>query len=167
MDTATIFHWLGIGVVAGPAALVMALGLTSLVGRPLSEQLTNRWTYLSTVVGLIAAITGYYTQENSSLLYNRLSDIIHERCDGLKINIQLKILQALIDMPPLDKANESLSSLASPPKALKERTESSASAESLAASGEDAPTESNSSFSSAATTRGFDAAAIKAFSSSA
>ncbi len=105
-------------------------------------------TYLSVcsdLLGLIAAITGYYTQENSSLLYNRLSDIIHERCDGLKINIQLKILQALIDMPPLDKANESLSSLASPPKALKERTESSASAESLAASGEDAPTESNSS----------------------
>ena len=56
MDTDTIFHWLGICVVASPAALVMVLGLTSLVGRPLNEQLTNRWTYASTVVGLMAAI---------------------------------------------------------------------------------------------------------------
>ncbi len=64
-------------------------------------------TYLSAcsdLLGLIAAVTGYYTQENSSLLYNRLSDIIHERCDGLKINIQLKILQALIELPvPLER----------------------------------------------------------------
>jgi hypothetical protein len=58
--------------------------------------------YLSTcsdLLGLIAVITGYYTQENSSLLYNRLLETIHERCDGLKINIQLKILHALIELP--------------------------------------------------------------------
>lgn len=58
-------------------------------------------TVCSDLLGLIAVITGYYTQENSSLLYNRLSDIIHERCSGLKINIQLKILHALIDLPGL------------------------------------------------------------------
>lgn len=57
-------------------------------------------TYLSVcsdLLGILSVITGYYTQENSSLMYNRLSDIIHERCDGLKINIQLKILHANID----------------------------------------------------------------------
>ncbi len=71
-----------------------------------STEKAHNVTYLaacSDLLGLIASVTGYYTQENSSLLYNRLSDIIHERCDGLKINIQLKILQALIDLPtPLD-----------------------------------------------------------------
>ena len=59
--------------------------------------------------GLIAVITGYYTQENSSLLYNRLLETIHERCDGLKINIQLKILHALIELPevPIDTTSSS------------------------------------------------------------
>ena len=51
----------------------------------------------SDLLGLISVITGYYTQENSSLLYNRLLEIIHDRCDGLKINIQLKILHGLMD----------------------------------------------------------------------
>ncbi len=50
----------------------------------------------SDLLGLISVITGYYTQQNSSLLYNRLLEIIHDRCDGLKINIQLKILHGLI-----------------------------------------------------------------------
>jgi len=50
----------------------------------------------SDLLGLISVITGYYTQENSSLLYNRLLEIIHDRCDGLKINIQLKVLHGLI-----------------------------------------------------------------------
>ena len=50
----------------------------------------------SDLLGLISAISGYYTQENSSLLFNNLPEIIHQRCDGLKINIQLKILHALI-----------------------------------------------------------------------
>lgn len=61
-------------------------------------------TVCSDLLGLIAVITGYYTQENSSLMYNRLSDIIHERCSGLKINIQLKILHALIDLPNVSAA---------------------------------------------------------------
>jgi hypothetical protein len=52
------------------------------------------------LLGLIGVITGYYAQENSSLMYNRLVGVIHERCSGLKINIQLKILHALIDLPP-------------------------------------------------------------------
>jgi hypothetical protein len=48
----------------------------------------------SDLLSLISAITGYYTQENSSLSFNSLSETIHQRCDGLKINIQLKILHA-------------------------------------------------------------------------
>lgn len=58
----------------------------------------NYLTVCSDLVGLIAVITGYYAQENSSLMYNRLLQIIHERCSGLKINIQLKILHALVDV---------------------------------------------------------------------
>lgn len=53
--------------------------------------------FCSDLLGLIAIITGYYAQENSSLLYNKMLEIIPQRCDGLKVNIQLKILHALID----------------------------------------------------------------------
>lgn len=53
----------------------------------------------SDLLGLISVITGYYAQENSSLMYHRLFEVIHERCSGLKLNIQLKILHAMIDLP--------------------------------------------------------------------
>ena len=53
----------------------------------------------SDLLGLVSMISGYYTQENSSLLFNNLSEVIHERCDSLKINIQLKILHAAINLP--------------------------------------------------------------------
>ena len=32
-------------------------------------------------------------------MYHRLFEVIHERCSGLKLNIQLKILHAMIDLP--------------------------------------------------------------------
>ncbi len=48
----------------------------------------------SDLLGLISVITGYYSQENPSLLYNKLLEIIHHRSSGLKLNIQLKILHA-------------------------------------------------------------------------
>lgn len=54
-------------------------------------------TLCSDLLGLVSMIGGYYTQENSSLLFNGMPEIIHQRCDGLKINIQLKILHATID----------------------------------------------------------------------
>jgi hypothetical protein len=57
----------------------------------------------SDLLGIISVITGYYSQENASLLYNKLLEIIHHRCNGLKINIQLKIFHATItlaDIPP-------------------------------------------------------------------
>jgi hypothetical protein len=53
--------------------------------------------FLSTVsdlLGVISHLSSWYTQENSALAFNSLSDVIHERCSALKINIQLKILQA-------------------------------------------------------------------------
>ncbi len=59
----------------------------------------DRLLYLSLcsdLLGLVSMIGGYYTQENSSLLFSGLPEIIHQRCDGLKINIQLKILHATI-----------------------------------------------------------------------
>ena len=54
---------------------------------------------VSDLLGVISMISSYYTQENSSLLFNNLSEVIHQRCDGLKINIQLKILHAMVDLP--------------------------------------------------------------------
>ncbi len=55
--------------------------------------------YCSDLLGLLGAITGYYAQENSSLLYNKLLEIIPQRADALKINIQLKILHATVNLP--------------------------------------------------------------------
>ena len=63
----------------------------------------------SDLLGLISMIAGYYTQENSSLLFNSQAEIIHQRCDGLKINIQLKILHALVSVPVPDASEESKS----------------------------------------------------------
>jgi hypothetical protein len=59
--------------------------------------------YLSTcsdLLGLISVIAGYYSQENASLLYNNLLGIIHDRSSSLKLNIQLKILHASLDIGP-------------------------------------------------------------------
>lgn len=50
----------------------------------------------SDLLSLISVVSGYYTQENSSLLFNNLSEVVHQRCDQLKINIQLKLLHALV-----------------------------------------------------------------------
>ncbi len=51
----------------------------------------------SDMLSLISVISGYYTQENSSLLFNNLSEVVHQRCDSLKINIQLKLLHAMVE----------------------------------------------------------------------
>lgn len=67
------------------------------------EERNHNLHYLSLcsdLLGLISMVAGYYTQENSSLLFSSLTEIIHQRCDGLKINIQLKILHAMIEISP-------------------------------------------------------------------
>lgn len=53
----------------------------------------------SDLLGIIGVITGYYSQENPSLLYNRLTEIIYQRSSSLKLNIQLKILHAMVEVP--------------------------------------------------------------------
>jgi hypothetical protein len=63
----------------------------------------------SDLLGLVSMIGGYYTQENSSLLFSGLPEIIHQRCDGLKINIQLKILHATIDTSPIENLSNETS----------------------------------------------------------
>jgi hypothetical protein len=40
------------------------------------------------------------------LLFNKQSEVIHERCDNLKLNIQLKILHAGIRLEPLGSTPE-------------------------------------------------------------
>jgi hypothetical protein len=52
----------------------------------------------SDLLALISVIAGYYSPENPSLLYNKLLEIIHHRSSALKLNIQLKILHASIDL---------------------------------------------------------------------
>lgn len=62
------------------------------------EQHAENVLYLglcSDLLSLISVISGYYTQENSSLLFNNLSEVVHQRCDALKLNIQLKLLQSV------------------------------------------------------------------------
>jgi len=54
---------------------------------------------VSDLLSIISSINGFYTQENSSLLFNNQSEVIHQRCDNLKLNIQLKILHAGIELP--------------------------------------------------------------------
>jgi len=56
MTTDLLFQILGICVVLSPALLVAVLGFTSLIRKPLSEQATNRCTYATIVVGLVAAV---------------------------------------------------------------------------------------------------------------
>jgi hypothetical protein len=63
------------------------------------EARAERLLYLSVcsdLLGLVSAIAGFYTQQNSALLFTNLSEIVHQRCDALKINIQLKVLHATI-----------------------------------------------------------------------
>ncbi len=52
----------------------------------------------SDLLGLISVIGGYYSQENSSLLYSSLLDTIHERSNAMKLNIQTKIMHASIPL---------------------------------------------------------------------
>jgi NAD(P)H-quinone oxidoreductase subunit 5 len=56
MNPDRIFYVLAIVVVTSPAALVAALSLPALFSRPLSERAINRLTYVSTVLGLLAAL---------------------------------------------------------------------------------------------------------------
>ncbi|NOY43789.1 MAG: oxidoreductase [Planctomycetes bacterium] len=56
MSTETMFFVLGVAVVTSPAALVAVLGIPPLLGRRLTEQTMNRYTYASTVIGLLASI---------------------------------------------------------------------------------------------------------------
>lgn len=56
MDNSLLFNVLGICVLASPTLLLAVLGVTALVGRPLSERQINGWTYATTVLGLLAAL---------------------------------------------------------------------------------------------------------------
>ena len=56
MDSSTALHLLGVTVLIAPATLVAVLGLTTLLGRKLSEAAINRWTYASIVTGLLASL---------------------------------------------------------------------------------------------------------------
>ncbi len=46
------------------------------------------------LLGLISSLAGYYAQENAALMFQGLTGSVHNRANTLKINIQLKILQA-------------------------------------------------------------------------
>jgi len=76
------------------------------LGLPCDARRRENLLYLSAcsdLLGLISVIGGYYAQANPSLLYSNLLDIIQRRCDGLKLNIQLKILHASVNVPGTDE----------------------------------------------------------------
>src|SRR4030095_8871103 len=54
-DATQLLWFLGTTVVVGPALLVAAWGLTTLVGRPLPEQVISRLAQVAMTVGLLAA----------------------------------------------------------------------------------------------------------------
>ncbi len=56
MTTSDIFLILGVCVVASPTCLLVILGVTSLLGRPLSESITARLTSAAVVFGLLPAL---------------------------------------------------------------------------------------------------------------
>ncbi|MEX0701762.1 MAG: proton-conducting transporter membrane subunit [Planctomycetales bacterium] len=56
MDVATIQSVLGVYVVASPAVLLVLLGLSALLGVPMSERLIARLTQAAVVSGLLAAV---------------------------------------------------------------------------------------------------------------
>lgn len=71
----------------------------------------------SDLLGLISVIGGYYSQENSSLLYSGLLDTIHERSHAMKLNIQSKIMHASIPLaPPVPRPAPPAPTEVSPPK---------------------------------------------------
>lgn len=53
-DSVTLLHWLGAGVIVAPLLLVALLGVTSLLGRPLSEAASARAVAAVTLFGLLA-----------------------------------------------------------------------------------------------------------------
>ncbi|MEJ7590268.1 MAG: proton-conducting transporter membrane subunit [Planctomycetaceae bacterium] len=57
MNPDRIFQICGICVVASPAVLLAVFGLTSLIGRPLSERLLARFTEAAVILGLISAVS--------------------------------------------------------------------------------------------------------------
>jgi NADH:ubiquinone oxidoreductase subunit 5 (subunit L)/multisubunit Na+/H+ antiporter MnhA subunit len=56
MSSETLFAVLGVAVVGSPAALLVFLGVPSLVGQPLGERWINRLTQVAVVTGLLAAV---------------------------------------------------------------------------------------------------------------
>lgn len=52
-----LFWMLGLTVVGAPLAMVLMLGLSSLLGRPLSERTIGRCVQLAVITGLLAALT--------------------------------------------------------------------------------------------------------------
>ena len=57
MSPDRIFQICGICVVASPAVLLAVFGLTSLIGRPLSERLLAKFTEAAVVLGLVSAVS--------------------------------------------------------------------------------------------------------------
>ncbi len=55
-DHETLIKLLGLSVVAAPVLLLSVLGISSLVGRPLSERAIGRWVKSSTAAALLASI---------------------------------------------------------------------------------------------------------------
>lgn len=56
MDYEQLFHWLGMTVVASPFILVFAVGIPTLLGRPLAEHTIGRLAKLFITIGFLASV---------------------------------------------------------------------------------------------------------------
>lgn len=98
-----------------------------ILGETDPERRSENLQYLSIVsdlLSMISAINGFYTQENSALLFNNQTEVIHQRCDNLKLNIQLKILHAGIRLEPRKPQTDSLNPTSSNTKLPSSQAES-------------------------------------------
>ncbi|MCL4202015.1 MAG: hypothetical protein KJ000_05940 [Pirellulaceae bacterium] len=81
----------------------MHQGDKDVLGLTCPAKLRENLLYLSIcsdLLSLISVIGGYYSQENSSLLYSNLLSVIYERADRMKLNIQTKIMHSSISLAP-------------------------------------------------------------------
>lgn len=90
MTPAELTHLLGVLVVAAPTLLLAVLGLTLLLGRPLSERATALWTEACVVVGLLAAlaILGLMLATGSRQVPIEFGDYIHIPEEGFHFHLK-------------------------------------------------------------------------------
>jgi len=99
MDSNELFEFLGFCVVASPTMLLAALGLTALIGWPLTERKIIAWTYVTTMVGLLASLVIL-----AMMLFIGTRHVVLEF--GNLVLIEEQHIKAVLDEAPKDFSGE-------------------------------------------------------------